>query len=222
LNYRIIDPVTYVLAEEHVGPALDRMFRAVATDVAAGQQLNDFLQVQSATPQTEEQAVDAARARVRDRLKNGVNARLDALARRGASLGVQVERIDWRPALPPQAKIAFDSVLVSSQKADQQIAAANTSAELRKQGADQEADRLTSAAEAVAAERTVAATVDTTSVVAIERADASARKGLEEQAYRNQIGPALSKAGNVVAVDSNSGRRLMMNAPARPTAPPAK
>jgi regulator of protease activity HflC (stomatin/prohibitin superfamily) len=222
LSYRITDPVAYVLSESHVAPALDRLFRAVATQVAAGQTLNDFLVVQNVTGATEEQAVDAARARVRDRLKDGVNARLQGLQAKGVSLGVELDRIDWTAALPPKAKLAFDSVPVASQKADQAIAAANTSAELRKQGADQEADRLVSAAQAVAAERTVAATVDTTSIVAIERAAGGARNGLAEQAYRNQIGGALAKAGNVVVVDPNSGRRLMMNTPARPTAPPPR
>jgi regulator of protease activity HflC (stomatin/prohibitin superfamily) len=221
LVYRITDPVAYVLSESHVAPALDRMFHSVATKVAAGQDLNDFLVFQN-TGATEEQAVDAARARVRDRLKEGVNARLAALKAGGVSLGVEIDRIDWTAALPPKAKLAFDSVPIASQKADQAIAAANNSAELRKQGADQEADRVVSAAQAVAAERTVAATVDTTSIVAIERRNGQERKGLAEQYYRDKIGGALSKAGNVVVVDPNSGRRLMMNTPARPTAPPAK
>ena len=221
LVYRITDPVAYVLSESHVGPALDRMFRAVATQVAAGQKLNDFLVFQN-TGASEEQAVDAARARVRDRLKEGINSRLAALQANNASLGVEIDRIDWTPALPPKAKLAFDSVPIASQKADQAIAAANNSAELRKQGADQEADRVISAAQAVAAERTVAATVDTTSIVAIERAAGGARNGLAEQYYRNQIGGVLNKAGNVVVVDPNSGRRLMMNTPARPAAAPQR
>jgi regulator of protease activity HflC (stomatin/prohibitin superfamily) len=222
LSYRITDPVAYVLSEDHVTPAMDRLFRATATQVAAGEGLNNFVVVESATGETEETSIDAARARVRDRLKDGVNARLKDLAAKGMSLGVEVERIDAPPSLPPQAKLAFDSVLTAGQKADQAIAAASTAAELRKQGADQEADRLTSAAQAVAAERTVAATVDTTSIVAIERAAAGARNGLAQQAYRERIGTALGKAGNVVVIDPNSGKRLMMTAPNRPSPAPQR
>ncbi len=216
LIYRITDPVAYVLSEDHVAPALDRLFRATATRVAASEGLNNFVVIENTTGETAEVSIDAARARVRDRLKDGVNARLKDLAKKGAALGIEIDRIDMTPSLPPEAKVAFDSVLTAQQKADQQIAAAGEQAELRKQGADQEADRLTSAAQAVAEERTVAATVDTTSIVAIERAGGSARNGLAEQAYRDQIGPALAKAGNVIVVDPNSGRRLMMTAPNRP------
>jgi regulator of protease activity HflC (stomatin/prohibitin superfamily) len=220
LSYRITDPVAYVLSQDHVIPALDRLFRATATQVTASEQLNNFVVIESATGETETQSVDAARARVRDRLRNGVNARLRDLGAKGASLGIEVERIDLVPSLPPQAKLAFDAVLTAGQKADQAVAAASEAAELRKQGADQEADRLTSAAQALAEERTVAATVDTTSIAAIERAGAGARNGLAEQAYRERIGTALAKAGNVVVIDPNSGRRLMMTAPNRPSPAP--
>lgn len=222
LIYRITDPVAYVLSQDHVAPAMDRLFRATATQVAAGEALNNFVVVENTTGATEEESIDAARARVRDRLKDGVNARLKDLAAKGAALGIEIDRIDMTPSLPPQAKLAFDAVLTAGQKADQAIAAASTAAELRKQGADQEADRLTSAAQATAEERTVAATVDTTSIVAIERAGASARNGLVEKAYRERIGPALAKAGNVVVIDPNSGRRLLMTAPNRPAAAPQR
>jgi regulator of protease activity HflC (stomatin/prohibitin superfamily) len=222
LVYRITDPVAYVLSEDHVAPAMDRLFRATATQVAAGESLNNFVVVETTSGETEATSIDAARARVRERLKDGVNARLKDLAAKGASLGIEIDRVDSPFSLPPEAKLAFDSVLTAGQKADQAIAAASTAAELRKQGADQEADRLTSAAQAVAAERTVAATVDTTSIVAIERAAAGARNGLAEQAYRERIGTALSKAGNVVVIDPNSGRRLMMTAPNRPAPAPQR
>jgi regulator of protease activity HflC (stomatin/prohibitin superfamily) len=215
LVYRIVDPVAYVLSQDHVAPAMDRLFRATATQVAASEALNNFVVVETANGESEQQSIDAARARVHERFKDGVNARLKDLAAKGASLGIEIDRVDVTPSLPPQAKLAFDAVLAAGQKADQAIAAAGTAAELRKQGADQEADRLTSAAQAVAEERTVAATVDTTSIVAIERAGSAARNGLAEKAYRERIGDALSKAGNVVVIDPNSGRRIMMTAPNR-------
>ena len=209
LIYRINNPAAYVLSQKHVTPAMDRIFRAAAVQVAAGQVLNDFLVAQTTG---DAQTIDAVRGVVRERLLNGMNRRLKALEAQGAGLGIEIERIDLTALLPPQAKLAFDSVLTAGQKADQNIAAASTAAELRRQGAQREADRLISAAQAKALERTVAATVDTTSIVAIERAP-GARAGLEEQAYRNSIGTVLGKAGSVIVVDPNSGQRIWMSGP---------
>ena len=50
----------------------------------------------------EGRTVDALRAEVRERLLQSVNARLQALAAAGAPLGVDVERIDMTPLLPPE------------------------------------------------------------------------------------------------------------------------
>jgi regulator of protease activity HflC (stomatin/prohibitin superfamily) len=214
LNYRITDPIAYVLSQNHVAPAMDRMFRAAAVRVTAGQGLNDFLVAQSAEGAVSEQSVDAARARVRERLLDEVNRRLQNLGAEQASLGIEIDRIDLTAWLPPKAKVVFDSVLVAGQKADQAVAAANTAAELRRQGAQREADRLVSEAQAAGTERIVAATVDTTSILAIERAPKFARYGLMQQAYRNGIGSVLGKAKSVVVIDPNSGRRTFMALPA--------
>ncbi len=209
LVYRITDAAAYVLSQDHVAPAVDRIFRATAVRVTAGQGLNDFLVAQTTG---DAQSIDAVRGVVRERLLNGMNARLKALNAQGAGLGVEIERIDLTALLPPEAKLAFDSVLTAGQKADQNIAAANTAAELRRQGAQREADRVISAAQAIALERTVSANVDTASIVAIERTQ-GARAGLEQQAYRNTIGTVLGKAGAVIVVDPKSGRRILMTGP---------
>lgn len=221
LIYRITDPAAYVLSQDHVAPAVDRMFRASAVRVAAGQALNDFLVFQSTGDQSGPQSIEAIRGAVRDRLLSSINARLKTLADQGQGLGVEIDRIDMTAWLPPQAKDAFDAVLTASQKADQNIAAANTSAELRRQGAQREADRLVSAAQAVALERTVTANVDTTSITAIERASGS-HAGLAEQAYRNTVGSVLGKAGQVIVIDPKSGQRVLMNGPAQGMSVPAR
>jgi len=215
LIYRITDATSYVLSREHVAPAMDRIFRATAVGVTAGQGLNDFLVAQTTG---DAQSIDAIRGVVRERLLGGMNNRLKALTAQGAGLGVEIERIDLTALLPPEAKLAFDTVLTAGQKADQNIAAANTAAELRRQGAQREADRVISAAQAAALERTVSATVDTTSIVAIERTS-GARTGLEQQAYRNTIGTVLGKAGAVIVVDPKSGRRILMTGPGMSGAP---
>ena len=209
LTYRITDATAYVLSRDHVAPAMDRIFRATAVNVTAGQGLNDFLVAQTTG---DAQTIDAIRGVVRERLLNGMNNRLKTLNAQGAGLGVEIERIDLTALLPPEAKLAFDTVLTAGQKADQNIAAANTAAELRRQGAQREADRVISAAQAAALERTVSATVDTTSIVAIERTS-GARSGLEQQTYRNTIGTVLGKAGAVIVVDPKSGRRILMTGP---------
>jgi regulator of protease activity HflC (stomatin/prohibitin superfamily) len=184
--------------------------------VAAGQKLSDFLVIDSGNSQNAPQTISA----VRDRLQTMMNARLKSLDSQGAGLGIEIDRIDLTPFLPPAAKLSFDSVLVASQKAEQNIAAANTAAELRRQGSQREADRLTSAAQAVAIERGTNAQVQTTSITAIEKADRGARTGLEQQAYRNNIGSVLAKAGSVIVVDPQGGQRLLMSGPARPAPAP--
>jgi regulator of protease activity HflC (stomatin/prohibitin superfamily) len=221
LIYHITDPAAYVLSQDHVTPAMDRMFRASAVRVAAGQALNDFLVFQSTGDQAGAASIEAVRGAVRDRLLGSINARLKALAAQGDGLGVEVDRIDMTAWLPSDAKQAFDAVLTASQKADQDIAAANTDAELRRQGAQREADRLISAAQAAALERTVTANVDTTSIGAIERTSGS-HTGLAEQTYRNTIGGVLAKAGAVIVIDPKSGQRILMNGPAQGQAVPMK
>lgn len=220
LNYRITDPVAFVLSQDHVAPAMDRIFRAAAVRVTAGQGLNDFLVAQSAEDANTEQSIDAARARARELLLNEVNRRLHDLTAENAGLGIEVDRIDLTAWLPPKAKLVFDSVLTAGQKADQAVAAANTAAELRRQGAQREADRLVSAAQAAGTEQIVAATVNTTSILAIERAPKFARLGLMQQLYRNGIGDVLSKARSVVVIDPQSGRRTVMALPAAVSAKP--
>ncbi len=106
LTWHIADPAAYVLASAHVPPALDRMVRAAAIAVAGGHPVDDFLVVQTGS---ETQAKAAVRQQVRDALLDGVNARLAALARAGAPLGVVVDRIDLTAALPPKAKLAYDA-----------------------------------------------------------------------------------------------------------------
>jgi regulator of protease activity HflC (stomatin/prohibitin superfamily) len=210
LIYRITDPTAYVLSQSHVAPALDRMFRASAVQVTAGWGLNDFLVAQADGAESDA-SITALRSAVRERLLTNINARLKALNAQGDGLGVEIDRIDMTASLPPDAKLAFDAVLTAGQKADQDVAAANTAAELRRQGAEREADRLISAAQAAAIERGVSATVNTTRIAAIERAPSGAHGGLEQQAYRDGIGAVMAKAGKVIVVEPHSGSRFILS-----------
>src|SRR5262249_23920025 len=64
LIYRINDPIAYSLEETHIGPALDRLFRATAVRVTAGRNLNDFLVVQTADQAANGQNLVALRSEV--------------------------------------------------------------------------------------------------------------------------------------------------------------
>ena len=217
LIYRISDPIAYSLAEEHVPAALDRVFRASTVQVAAGRNLNDFLVVPDAQQAGEAEGdgegggVVALRTEVRNSLLAAVNARLQSLASAGSPLGVEVERIDMTPSLPPEAKSAFDAVLVAAQAADRGVASARTDAERRRQGAQELKEQLISSAQAAARELVSTATVNTAAILPIERAEtALTRSSLVLNIYRNQIGDIMNRAGTVTLVDPNSGVRFLM------------
>jgi membrane protease subunit HflK len=215
LIYRIEDPQAYALAESHVSAALDRVFRAATVRVTAGQNLNDFLVVQNSAVQggdsdANAQAITALRSGVRNALLESTNARLQQLAAAGASLGVEVQRIDMTAWLPPDAKTAFDAVLTATQAADRGVAVARTDAERRRQESDRERGRLLSAAEATAKELIASANVDTASIIAIEReATPQTRNSLLLRVYRADIADIMNRVGSVTLIDPQSGVRFV-------------
>ncbi len=210
LVWHIADPAAYALARDHVASALDRMFRAAAVTVAGGHAVDDFLVVQTGH---DTQTMARVRQQVRDALLAQMTGRLAALDRLGAPLGVAIDRIDLTAALPPQAKLAYDALLVAEQVADQGLANAHTTALRTGQGADQESRRVLDASRAAAAERVSAATTDVSSVLALEaEAARPARAGLLQDAYRSRAADILHRAGHVTAVDPSGGNRLILPA----------
>jgi regulator of protease activity HflC (stomatin/prohibitin superfamily) len=214
LTYRITDPAAYVVARDHVGPALDRLFRTSAIDVAGRQSLDDFLVAQPDRSAGQAvQTVAAIRQKVRDDLLALLNARLAALGNTGAPLGIMVDRIDLTAWLPPQAKLAFDALLVAEQVANQGLALAHTQALRTRQEADRESRRVLDSAQAAAAERISAATAEVSPVLALEtEAARPARAGLLMDAYRSRVAAILNSAGEVVVVDGAGGNRLLLPA----------
>ncbi len=212
LIYRITDPIAYVLERDHVAPALDRLFRAATVDLTAGRNLNDFLVVQSgASDAGAAQNVMALRVEVLRSLLDTVNARLQALAARGASLGIEVARIDMTAYLPPEAKKAFDDVLLATQAADKGVAVARTDAERRRQEANRERDQLLAAAQAIATERVSRANVDTARILALARQETpQTRNSLMLREYRAEVSQILNRAGSTVLVDPKSGVRFVL------------
>ena len=209
LIYRIVDPTTYILAQDHVGPALDRLFRATTVAVAGARRLDDFLVVREAAEGAV--ALTETRAAVRDDLLAALNGRLASLAARGQGLGVEVQRIDMTAWLPPEAKVAFDAVLTATQVAEQGVAAARTDAERRRQQAASDRDRLLSAAQAAATEKVTDAHAATARILALQsQATPQNRDTLLLQAYRAELGAILRRAGAVTLVGPGDGGRVIL------------
>jgi regulator of protease activity HflC (stomatin/prohibitin superfamily) len=211
LIYRISDPIGYSLARTHVAAALDRLFRATSVHVTAGRNLNDFLVVQSGAAASSDRAALALRGEVRDSLLGTMNSRLHELADAGASLGVEIQRIDMTAWLPPDAKSAFDAVLVASQAADRQLAVARTDAERRRQEAERDRDQLLSAAEATARELVSTADVSTAGIIALEHEETPQTRGsLLLREYRSNVANIMNRVGSATLVDPQNGTRVVL------------
>ena len=212
LFYRINDPVSYALSQAHVEAALNRLFRATTVRVTASRNLNDFLVVQeSSGAQGGNQVVLALRGEVRSSLIESMNARLRALADGGASLGVEIQRIDMTAWLPPQAKSAFDAVLVASQAADRGVAMARTDAERRRQESNRLHDQLLADAQATAQELVSGAGTNTAGILALEHEETpQTRSSLLLREYRARVGEIMNRVGSATLVDGQGGTRVVL------------
>jgi membrane protease subunit HflK len=212
LFYRISDPIAYALSQAHVEAALNRLFRATTVRVTAARNLNDFLVVQESTDaQGGNQVVLALRGEVRSSLIQSMNARLHALADGGASLGVEIERIDMTAWLPPEAKSAFDAVLVASQAADRGVAVARTDAERRRQESNRLHDQLLADAQATAQELVSGASTNTAGILALEHEETpQTRSSLLLREYRARVGEIMNHVGSATLVDGQGGTRVLL------------
>ena len=213
--YQITDANAYVLSAAHVVPALGRLFAASTLAVSAKRDLDTIL---VARPERNEET-DAARATresFRGDLVAEMNRRLDDLAKHGVSLGVQVSRVDLLPAIPAEAKAAFDSVLFSFQEAQTHIAQARTQGEMMLQKANQERDRILTDAQARGEEQVTQAKARTSAILALSP-DAQGLSGdmLVRQLYQEQIVRILGQAGKVLSADGAGAARLILPAAAQ-------
>jgi regulator of protease activity HflC (stomatin/prohibitin superfamily) len=220
--FTITNPADYLLIEDHVRPALDRIFLASAVSLAASRRLDDFLVAQP--DQTDADAAGISptavslaerRQALRSDLVAAMNARLIALRRDGGEdLGVSISRVDLVALLPPIAKTAFDAVLTATQISDQEAAAARTDAANMTQDADQQRDQMLAAASAAADERIRTAMAETDPVAALEAQETAANRGtLLTHAYQDQIAAILQHAGDVTAIDMRGGQQLVLPGP---------
>ncbi len=212
--YQINDPVAYMIAAEHVGPALQRLFIASTVSALAGRDLDSIL---VARPEIASQSDEAARReRLRADLMNAVNRRLQRLADQGAGLGVTVSRVDLVPAMPNGAKAAFDNVLVVSQASDEAVASSRTVAQIDMQTAQSNRDQITTQAAANAQEAVSEATVATASITALGKSTQGLSHGMQmSRLYYDRIGPIINRAGRVETIGADSSVRLIL--PSAPT-----
>jgi len=216
--YQITDPVAYMIATEHVGPALQRLFIASTVDTLAGRDLDSIL---VARPEIASQNNEAmSRERLRADLMNAVNRRLEALAGLGAGLGVTVSRVDLVPSIPIGAKAAFDNVLVVSQVADENVAQSRTVAQIDMQEAQSNRDSITTQATANAEEAVSEASVATASITALGKSTQGLSHSMQmSRLYYDRIGPIINKAGRVETIGQDSSGRLVL--PSAPTGNPS-
>ncbi len=209
LFYQITDPTSYLISEQHIGPALERLFIAGAVSVCAGRDIDTIL---VARPEKEAGGNSlASREQLRADLLNAVNRRLEQLAEQGTGLGIVVSRVDVAASLPSSAKYAFDLVLRNAQKADQDIAIARTDAERIAQTANQERDRILTDAQAAAEETVTQAKTRTAEITAlIPQLHGPSGKAIANRLYYDRIGKVLTKAQQVDTFDPKSGTHLVL------------
>jgi regulator of protease activity HflC (stomatin/prohibitin superfamily) len=214
LLYQIVDPAAYILAAEHVAPALRRLFIASAVSVCAARDLDTILVARPELADGSNAAARASREHLRADLMNEINRRLDELAGAGAGLGIVVSRVDLAATISEGAKKAFDHVLIASQQAERGVAEARTAAAKTALSANQDYDRILADADANAAERVTEAQTRTAQIDAL----AQGSRGLSasmliNRIYFDRIGPLLAKAARVDTVDHDGGVNLILPGP---------
>jgi regulator of protease activity HflC (stomatin/prohibitin superfamily) len=211
LFYQITDAAAYVVAADHVKPALQRLFAASAVAVCAGRDLDAILVARTPGESDADRLPRAKQERFRLDLVAAVNHRLAALAFEGAGLGITVSRIDLTASLPGLAKLAFEQVLTTIQTAERDVASARADATKITQSANQERNLILVEAAALAAERRTEAATRTAGIAALNTQYAgSARGTLIRRIYYERIAALLKKAGRIDAFDPSAGAQLSL------------
>jgi regulator of protease activity HflC (stomatin/prohibitin superfamily) len=215
LYYRVVDPYAYVLQQDRLAAALERIVSASAVDVVAQRDLDAIL---VARPEllSADQQVAIKRERLRGDLAQEIERHLRQLEAQHAGLGVEVARVDVEVAFPSAAVGAFNSVLTSLQVAERSMAEARTSAEKTRQDAQQDADRIVQNAEASAVERVATAQAKTMTIQQLEAPlRTNSDPGLLARVYRDRVQSVLSKAGSVTTVGPHDTSNLILPGNAR-------
>jgi regulator of protease activity HflC (stomatin/prohibitin superfamily) len=210
--YKVTDPLTYVLQDELVLPALERVVTRNAVTVCAERDLDTIL---VARPELIAAGNEGAeqRERLRGDLLRGINQSLVTLQRTGMGLGIEATRIDVQSTLPRDTINAFNAVLTASQQAEQTIADSRTEAARTLQIATQASDRSLQVASATASERLSKSETDTASVLHLA---ASVKNGTEPgllmRVYRERMPGILAKAGSITTVNPGDEAQVIVPA----------
>ena len=208
--FKVTAPFEYFVQRATLEPALERFVNRAAVKVSAARDLDTIL---VARPEfTDQQAAIAEqRERLRSDLLREVNARLVALARARAGLGIELTRIDVQSKVPSLTVSAFNSVLTATQMAEKNLAEAHNDAAWTLQNATQAADRTLQVAQAQASERVAKAQADTASVLQLSQTTrGAADPGLALRVYRERMASILAKAGSVTMIDPKDDSRLIV------------
>jgi regulator of protease activity HflC (stomatin/prohibitin superfamily) len=207
--YQINDPLAYMIAKEHVEPALERLLLASAVAMMAGRDLDSVL---VARPEVASEAAEASRReRLRSDLMSAVNRRLADLGRQGASLGVILSRIDLVPSIPAGAKQAFENVLIVTQDAEARAAVARTGAEMTSQEANRNKDHIAASATATAEEAITNAKAQTASIEALAQQSRDMSRNMQlTRVYYDRVEALLKKAQRVDVVDRSGAVRTIL------------
>ncbi|HEU0097086.1 MAG TPA: hypothetical protein VFQ52_11585, partial [Rhizomicrobium sp.] len=209
IYYQITDPEAYMIAQDHVALALQRLFIASTVNTMAGRDLDSILVARPEIAATNAEAV--RRERLRADLVSSVNQRLQQLSVEGAPLGVTVSRVDLVPSIPVPAKQAFDGVLVVTQEAEQGIANARTNAEQSTQEANQMKDHTMTDATARSQEAVSNATVATASIAALSQNNVGMSRAMQmSRLYYDRVGPILKRVGHVKVVAKDGTTHLIL------------
>lgn len=204
--YQIVDPTAYVVSSDHVEPALRRAVIAAAVDACASRDLDSIL---VARPERADlPAFAARRERFRTDLVQMINARLD-VARSG--LGVRVARADVVASIPAGAKASFDNVLGVSQQVERALAQARTTAEMKRQGAEQTREQTLDEARARARETINTAQSKTALVLALGKDTHMDHATVLEQIYRERMKSVLDLAERIDTVPAGQKGRVILS-----------
>lgn len=215
LYYRVVDPYAYVLQQDQLAAALERIVSASAVDVVAQRDLDAIL-VARPELMSADQQVAVKRERLRGDLAQEIQRHLRQLDAQHAGLGVEVARVDVEVAFPAPAVSAFNSVLTSLQVAERSMAEARTSAEKTRQDAQQDADRIVQNAQANAVERVATAQAKTMTIQQLEvPLRTNSDPGLLARVYRDRVRSILAKAASVTTVEPHDTSNLILPGNAR-------
>lgn len=194
--YQITDAAAWLIAADHIEPALRRAVIAAAVRTCASRDLDGIL---VARPERAGDALFVAkRESFRTDLVSLINARLATNG--GTGLGIRVARADVVASIPSGAKAAFDNVLSVSQQVERVVAQARTAAELSRQASVQSRENALDQARARAQETVNTAEAKSAFVRALGSQPGMSRQTVLNQLYRERVGSVLGLVDKVDAV----------------------